>query len=43
MRLASIVPNGMCIFFVSYDYLDKVVNHMKKTNAFGQLNEKKTV
>lgn len=33
----------MVVFFVSYDYLDKVVTHFKKTNALTQLNEKKTV
>ena len=37
------MPSGMVVFFVSYDYLDKVVNHFKKNNFLNQLNEKKTV
>ena len=43
IKLADIVPNGMVVFFVSYDYMDKVVNHFKKTNILNRLNEKKTV
>ena len=33
----------MVVFFVSYDYLDKVVNHFKKNNLLAQLNENKQV
>ena len=43
VALSSIAPSGMVVFFVSYDYMDKVVNHFKKHNFFNQLNEKKTV
>ena len=43
LALASIVPDGMVVFFVSYDYLDKIVKHFKRTNIFDQLNEKKQV
>lgn len=43
LSLASLVPDGMVVFFVSYDYLDKVVKHFKKSNILDQLNEKKQV
>ena len=43
LSLASIVPDGMVVFFVSYDYLDKIVRHFKKSGVFDQLNEKKQV
>ncbi len=33
----------MVVFFVSYDYLDKVVAHFKKNNFLNQLGEKKSV
>lgn len=33
----------MVVFFVSYDYLDKVVSHFKKNNFLAQLNERKMV
>lgn len=43
IKLADIVPSGMVVFFVSYDYMDKVVNHFKKSNVMNQLNERKQV
>ncbi|CAF0723436.1 unnamed protein product [Brachionus calyciflorus] len=43
IKLCSIVPSGLVVFFVSYDYLDKVVNHFKKNSYLDKLNEKKTV
>ena len=38
-----IVPSGMVVFFVSYDYLDKAMNHFKKNNVLEKLGDKKTV
>ena len=43
IKLSSMVPSGIVVFFVSYDYLDKAVNHFKKNGQLNQLNEKKTV
>lgn len=43
IKLCSIVPNGIVVFFVSYDYLDKVINHFRKNNFLDKLNEKKKV
>ena len=41
--LSSIVPNGMVVFFVSYDYMDKVVAQFKKSNMITKIEEKKAV
>jgi Rad3-related DNA helicase len=44
--LCSIVPAGIVVFFVSYDYLDKVVDHFKKTNnnnIINKISDKKQV
>jgi chromosome transmission fidelity protein 1 len=43
LQLCTIVPNGIIVFFVSYDYLDKVVNHFKKKSILTQLDQKKKV
>ncbi len=43
LEFSKLVPSGMVVFFVSYDYLDRVVNHFKKNNTLGQLNEHKQV
>ena len=46
IKLCSIVPAGIVVFFVSYDYLDKVVDHFKKTNnnyIINKISEKKQV
>lgn len=41
--LSNIVPNGIVVFFVSYDYMDKVVGHFKKSSMIGKIEERKTV
>jgi Rad3-related DNA helicase len=43
VNLSMIVPSGMVVFFVSYDYLDKAMNHFKKNNVLEILGDKKTV
>lgn len=43
VSLSQIVPSGLVVFFVSYDYMDKVMAHFKKNGTTTKLNEKKTV
>ncbi len=41
--LSLIVPSGLVVFFVSYDYLEKCVNHFKKSNIMALLGQRKQV
>lgn len=43
LLLSSIVPHGVVVFFVSYDYMDKVIGQFKKTGLITKLEEKKAV
>jgi Rad3-related DNA helicase len=44
VKLSSIVPAGIVVFFVSYDYLDKIVEYFKKSkNLMNKIAEKKMV
>jgi chromosome transmission fidelity protein 1 len=46
INLCNIVPSGIVVFFVSYDYMDKVIGHFKKAKnnyILTKIAEKKTI
>jgi Rad3-related DNA helicase len=43
LNLANIVPDGIIVFFPSYSYEEKIVNHWTKTKLVDKIELKKKV
>ena len=43
VNICNIVPDGMVIFLPSYQYMDLIVQHWKKSSVFQRISAKKKV
>lgn len=43
VSLADSVPDGLVVFFCSYDHLQKTYKHFEQTSLLNQLDKKKKV